>query len=44
MLAAGDVIPDVAVWLGPGERRSLQTLVATRPVLLLFFPFAWSAT
>jgi hypothetical protein len=44
VLAAGDRIPDVQVWLAPRERLSLHELVEERPVLLLFYLFDWSGT
>jgi peroxiredoxin len=44
MLAVGEQIPDVRVWMGPGERVSLRELAAEKPVLLLFYLFDWSST
>jgi hypothetical protein len=44
MLAAGDRIPQAAVWLGPRERLTLDEIVEGGPVLLLFYLFDWSST
>ena len=44
MLAEGDQIPDVQVWLGPREQVSLRHLAAEKPLLLLFYLFDWSST
>ena len=44
MLAIGDPIPDVQVWMGPRERVSLRELAADKPILLLFYLFDWSST
>jgi peroxiredoxin len=44
VLAIGDPIPDVQVWMGPQERVSLRELPADRPILLLFYLFDWSST
>jgi hypothetical protein len=42
MLAIGDSIPDVSVWMGPQERVSLRELAAEKPLLLVFDLFDWS--
>jgi hypothetical protein len=42
VLAAGDRIPDVRVWLGPRESLSLRDLVDQGPILLFFYLFDWS--
>jgi peroxiredoxin len=42
MLAVGDPIPDVRVWLGPQERVSLRELAAEKPLLLVFYLFDWA--
>jgi len=44
MLAIGEQIPEVTVWLGPHERVSLTELAAEQPLLLLFYLFDWSST
>jgi len=44
MLAVGDSIPDVQVWLGPQDRMSLRNIAAEGPVLLVFYLFDWSST
>ena len=44
MLAVGDAIPDVRVWMAPQEPVSLRELAAEKPLLLLFYLFDWSAT
>ena len=42
MLAVGDAIPDVRVWMAPQEPVSLRELAAEKPLLLLFYLFDWS--
>jgi len=42
MLAVGDSVPDVQVWLGPRERMSLRDIAAEGPVLLVFYLFDWA--
>ena len=44
MLAVGEQIPEVQVWLGPQERVSLSKLAAEHSLLLLFYLFDWSST
>ncbi len=44
MLAIGEPIPDAQVWTGPRESTSLSEVAAGKPMLLLFYPFAWSGT
>ncbi|HEX4805162.1 MAG TPA: hypothetical protein VFU94_04610 [Conexibacter sp.] len=44
MLAVGDRIPDVRVWMAPREEVSLRHLAAEKPLLLLFYLFDWSST
>jgi peroxiredoxin len=44
VLAVGDQIPDVRLWIGPQEQVSLRELTAEKPLLLLFYLFDWSAT
>ena len=44
MLAVGDPIPEVRVWLGPRDEVRLRDLVTERPVLFLFYLFDWSGT
>jgi hypothetical protein len=44
MLAVGEQILDVRVWMGPREPVSLRELAAERPLLLLFYLFDWSST
>ena len=44
MLAVGDQIPEVRVWMGPQEPVGLRELAAERPLLLLFYLFDWSST
>jgi peroxiredoxin len=44
MLEAGDRIPDVTVFLGPGQPVSMLELLEDGPKLLLFYPFDWSST
>jgi len=44
VLAAGDSIPDVQVWLAPREAVSLHDLVSEGAVLVLFYLFDWSST
>lgn len=42
MLAVGDRIPDVRLWMGPQEQVSLRELAAEKPLLLVFYLFDWS--
>jgi peroxiredoxin len=42
MLAVGDSIPDVSVWMGPQERVSLPELAAEKALLLVFYLFDWA--
>jgi peroxiredoxin len=44
VLAAGDRIPDVDVWLAPREGVSLHDLVSASAILVLFYLFDWSGT
>jgi peroxiredoxin len=44
VLAVGDSIPEVQVWMGPRERVSLRELAGDKPLLLLFYLFDWSST
>jgi hypothetical protein len=44
MLAEGDRIPDVHVWVTPRERVSLREHLAGEQALLLFYLFDWSST
>ena len=44
MLATGDRIPDVDVWLTPREGVSLHDLVSEGTILVLFYLFDWSGT
>jgi hypothetical protein len=44
LLAAGDRIPEVRVWLAPREQTTCANLVADQSALFLFFLFAWSST
>jgi peroxiredoxin len=44
VLAVGDRIPDVQVWLAPREGVSFHDLVSEGPVLVLFYLFDWSGT
>jgi len=44
MLAVGEQIPEVTVWLGPQERVALTELAAEHSLLLLFYLFDWSST
>jgi hypothetical protein len=42
VLAVGDRIPNVRVWLGPRDELTLQNLVDEGAVLLFFYLFDWS--
>jgi len=42
VLAVGDQIPDVRVWMAPQEPVSLRELAEEKPLLLLFYLFDWS--
>ena len=44
MLAVGEQIPDVQVWIGPREPVNLRALAAEKPLVLVFYIFDWSAT
>jgi peroxiredoxin len=44
VLAVGEQIPDVHVWIAPQEPVSLRELAAEQPILLLFYLFDWSST
>jgi len=44
VLAVGESIPDVDVWMGTQERVSLRGLAGEKPLLLVFYLFDWSAT
>ncbi|MDQ3858689.1 MAG: hypothetical protein M3327_09625 [Actinomycetota bacterium] len=45
MIAAGELAPDVSVWLAPNERVRLHDLASPgEAILLLFYLFDWSAT
>jgi hypothetical protein len=44
VLAVGEQIPDVQVWMGPREPVKLRELAAEMPLLLVFYIFDWSAT
>jgi hypothetical protein len=44
MLAVGEQIPDVRVWMATREPVSLRRLAEEKPLLLLFYLFDWSST
>jgi hypothetical protein len=44
VLAVGDRLPDVSVFLGPNEPLRMVELVEDGPKLLVFYLFDWSAT
>lgn len=45
VLGRGDSVPDVGVWLAPGEEPiSLARLHEDGPYLLFFYLYDWSAT
>jgi hypothetical protein len=44
VLATGDRIPDVDVWLAPREPIALLDLVSEGAVILLWYLFDWSGT
>jgi hypothetical protein len=44
VLAAGDSLPEVTVFLGPNEPVAMTELVEDGPKLLLFYLFDWSST
>src|SRR3954452_23873718 len=44
MLAAGDRVPDAALFLGPSEPVTMPELVEDGPKLLVFYLFDWSST
>ena len=44
MIAPGEALPDVRVWIAPGEPVALRELPRDGPFLLLFYLLDWSAT
>ncbi len=45
MIEAGEPVPDVEVWIAPGERVRVRELAPPAvPFLLLFYVFDWSST
>ena len=44
MLGVGDLVPESAVYAGPGELVALRDLADTGVVLFLFYLFDWSGT
>jgi hypothetical protein len=44
VLQAGEKVPDVSVYLGPGEAVTMTELVEDGPKLLVFYLFDWSST
>ncbi len=44
MVGVGERIPEVTVFLGPGEPMTLPELVVDGPKLLVFYLFDWSST
>jgi hypothetical protein len=44
MIAVGEKLPDIRVWLAPDEAANLGDLARERPALFLFYLFDWSAT
>ena len=42
MIAVGDRIPDVELWLAPEQRVRLRELVRERPCLLFFYVLDWT--
>jgi peroxiredoxin len=44
MLAVGDQVPDVTMFLGPNEPVTIRELLEDGPKLLVFYLFDWSST
>ena len=44
MIAPGERVPDVRLWLAPDDAAVLADFVRDRPGLFLFYLFDWSAT
>jgi hypothetical protein len=44
VIAVGQRVPDVEVWLAPRERLTTGELAREGPYLLLFYLFDWSST
>jgi hypothetical protein len=44
VIAAGDRVPDIRVWVAPDEAESLADIAHEGPTLFLFYLFDWSAT
>jgi peroxiredoxin len=44
VIAAGERLPDVPVWLRPNEPVRTHELAGPKGVLLVFYLFDWSST
>jgi peroxiredoxin len=44
VLAVGDRVPDVTVWLSTREQAALADVAEDGPILLFFYLFDWSST
>jgi hypothetical protein len=44
VLAVGETIPDVTVWLGPQEPVAMPEILEHGPALFLFYLFDWTST
>ena len=44
MIAAGEPLPDVPVWLRPNERVRTGELAGPNGTLIVFYLFDWSST
>lgn len=44
MIAVGEPVPDVQVWLSGDESISTRTLAEQGPYLLVFYLYDWTST
>jgi hypothetical protein len=44
MLAQGERVPDVSLWIAPNERQTFAEILDEAPALFLFYLFDWSST
>jgi hypothetical protein len=44
VLEPGRQVPDVSVWVGPNERRTIAEVLDGRRALFLFYLFDWTST
>jgi peroxiredoxin len=44
VIAVGEAVPDVRLWLTPRDTLGLRELADEAPCLLLFYLYDWSST